>query len=230
MREAAVLEWLPIGPVGRDDPIWYVWLRNRNCDKLPGFNEPLDTMEKAAKTLCLGLAGDQAAWDAGASALKTMPVPTLGNSDCWSVVAYKLLRDVASFRSQKPDVPFKLAAGSGTACQPDLEALKDDAGDSPISVCAGDALALVGTLGGLPAGAIRTVKVGTTTAEVRQRRSFEDKNFPFEFYFEAPAPVPGEPTTVNVTVADADWSVEGSASFDYAADPSTCPPSPGSAQ
>ncbi|SFT91685.1 hypothetical protein [Arthrobacter sp. ov118] len=225
-----MLEWLPIGPVGRDDPIWYAWLRDRDCDKLPGFDEPLDTMEKAAKTLCLGLAGDQAAWDVGASALETMPVPTLGNSDCWSVVAYTLLRDVASFRSQKPDMPFKLAAGSGTACQPDLEALKDDAGDSPISVCAGDALALVGTLGGLPAGAIRTVKVGTTTAEVRQRKSFEDKNFPFEFYFEAPAPVPGEPTTVNVTVADADWSVEGSASFDYAADPSTCPPSPGSAQ
>lgn len=230
VREAAVLGWLPIGPVGRDDPVWYVWLRDRDCGKLPGFDEPLDTVEKAAKMLCLGLAGDQTAWDQGALALETMPEPTLGSSDCWSVVAYKLLRDVSAFRKQKPDVPFKLAAVSGTACQPDLEALKDDAGDSPISVCAGDAIVLVGTLGGLPADAIRMVKVGTTTAEVGQRRSFEDSNFPFEFYFNAPTPVPGEPTTVNVTVADAGWSVEGSASFEYAADQSTCPPSTGGAQ
>jgi hypothetical protein len=189
-------------------------------------------MDRAAKKLCLGLKGDQAAWDQGASALETMAEPNLGNSDCWSVVAYKLLREIAVFRRQKPDVPFKLVAVSGTACQPDLEALQDDVGDSPpISVCAGDAIVLVGTLGGLPVGTLRTVNVGTTTAQVRHRKSLEDNNYPFDdFYFQAPTPVPGEPTTVNVTIADADWSVEGSASFEYAADQSTCPPSPSSIQ
>lgn len=132
----------------------------------------------------------------------------------------------------RPDAPFKLVAVSGTACQPDLQFLEDDAGDSPpISVCAGDAIVLVGTLGGLPVGTLRTVNVGTTTAQVRHCRSPQDNNYPFdEFYFQAPAPVPGAPTTVDVTIADADWSVKGSASFEYAADQSTCPPSPGSTQ
>lgn len=157
--EAAVLDWLPIGPVGRGDPIWYLRLKDRDCDKLEDVSGAMET-----------------------------------------------------------------------ACKPNLAALQDDAGDSPpISVCAGAAIVLVGTLGGLPVGSLRTVNVGTTTAQVRHRKSLEDNNYPFgEFFFLAPTPVPGEPTTVNVAFADADWSVEGSASFEYAADQSTCPPSPGS--
>lgn len=87
-------------PGGPGDPVWYVRLRDRDCGNLQGFDEPLDTMEKVAKSLCLGLEGDQAAWDKGASALERMASPNLGNSDCWSVVAYKLLRDVAAFRRQ----------------------------------------------------------------------------------------------------------------------------------
>ena len=228
--EAAVLDWLPIGPVGRGDPIWYVRLKDRDCDKLEDVSGAMETMDQAAKKLCLGLNGDQAAWAEGAAALETMAEPDPG--DCWSAVAYKKLRDVAAFRRQKPDVPIKLAAVSGTACKPNLAALQDDAGDSPpISVCAGAAIVLVGTLGGLPVGSLRTVNVGTTTVQVRHRKSLEDNNYPFgEFFFLAPTPVPGEPTTVNVAFADADWSVEGSASFEYAADQSTCPPSPGSIQ
>lgn len=230
--EVAVLDWLPIGPVARGDPVWYVQLKDRDCDNLQGFNEPLDTMEKAAKTLCLGLGGDQDAWAKGASALEAMAEPNIGKDDyCWSIAAYKLLRNVAAFRRQKPDVPFRLAAVSGTACPPALETLQGEAQDQPpTSVCSGDDIILIGTLGGLPADAIRTVNVGTTTAQVRQRRSFEDNNHPFEFYFQAPTYVLGEPTTVDVTIADANFPVKGSASLEYAADQSTCPPSPGSIQ
>jgi hypothetical protein len=217
------LAWLPIGPVGRGDPDWYVALTDRKCDKLDGFDEPLDTMQKVAKKLCQGLDGDQAAWEDGASGLAAMPAPP--PDDCWSVKAYKVLRDVAAFRRQKPEVPFQLAGGSGTACEPTLETLEDDAGSNPpIFVCAGDAIVLVGRLGGLPAGTIRSVNVGTTTAVVRHRDSSADNSRPFgDFYFLAPPLVTGASTRVDVTVADDDWKVTGSASFDYEADPRKCP-------
>jgi hypothetical protein len=139
------------------------------------------------------------------------------------VKAYKVLRDVAAFRRQKPDVPFKLAALPGTACPPELKELKVDAPGSSDSVCPGDVIVLDGTLGGLPANSIDKVNVGTTTAKVRHRASPPGDNYPLgDFYFKAPTPLPGEPITVNVTVADADFSVEGSASFAYAADQSKC--------
>lgn len=225
-----MLDWLPIGPVGRGDPVWYVGLRNLNCAALPEYAEPLSTMEEAAQALCLGLEGNQAAWEQGVSALEAMAQPIDGVSDCYSVAAYEVLQSVAAFRKQKPNVPVELAALPGTACQPDLKALENDAADSPpAEVCAGDAIVLFGNLTGLPTGSVRSVNVGTTTAPVWQRRSFTDSNHPFEFYFLAPPLQAGDPTTATVTVADADYPVAGSATFDYAADQDTCQQAPGTA-
>lgn len=222
--ETVVLEWLPIGPVGRGDPVWYVNLKNLDCQSLEDFSEPLSTMQAAAKTLCLGLKGDQAAWEKGASALRAMPLPP---SDCWSVAAYEVLGKVAAVRRQKPDALVELAPRPGTACPPELQGLEDDEGSPPFLVCPGHAIVLVGNVTGLPAGTVRSVKVGTTTAPVQQRQSSTNNDYPLEFYFLAPPLSAGDPTTANVSIADADWVVKGTASFEYAADQSTCPPTPG---
>ena len=218
-----MLDWLPIGPVGRGDPIWYVRLKDLNCESVPGFSEPFNTVEEAARTLCFGLKGDQAAWEAGVPALSTSP------PDCWSEAAQQILSNIAAVRIQKPDAIIELAPRPGTACVPKLKAVQDDAGDSqPFQVCAGDVLILDGSVTGLPAGTVRSVNVGSATALVSQRQSFTDTNFPFEFYFLAPPLAEGQPTTAEVSIADADWQVQGSASFEYAADQSTCP-APGAA-
>ncbi|MCD5344472.1 hypothetical protein LR392_19805, partial [Arthrobacter sp. AK04] len=226
--ETVVLDWLPIGPVGRGDPIWYRNLRGMDCGVLPGNSEPFNTVEEAAKALCLGLAGDQAAWDAGASALDTMPPPFEG--DCWSATALEVLRPIAAVRQQKPGVSVKLAPRPGTACLPELTGLEDSEGNSPpFLVCPGQAIVLSGNITGLPAGTVRSVYVGATAAPVLQRQSFIDTNHPLEFYFLAPPLEAGQPTTAEVSIADADWPVRGSASFEYAPDQSTCPQVPGTA-
>jgi hypothetical protein len=198
-----------------------VGLKDLDCQSLDGFSEPLDSMQAVAKTLCLGLKGDQAAWEKGVSALDTMPPPPA--ADCWSVAAYDVLGDVAAFRKQKPDALVKLASRPGTACPPELKGLEDDGGISPPSlVCPGAAIVLLGNVTGLPAGTVRSVKVGTTTAAVLQRQSSTNNDYPLEFYFLAPPGKAGDPTTVNVSIADADWVVKGSASFEYAATPNEC--------
>jgi hypothetical protein len=203
-----------------------VGLKDLDCQSVDEFSEPLDSMQAAAKTLCLGLTGDQAAWEKGVSALDTMPPPPAG--DCWSEKAYELLRNVAAFRREKPDVPFKLAVLPGTACPPELRGLSDRKGDPSDSVCPGDMILLVGPLGGLPANSISEVKLGTTTAKVQHRESPPGDNYPLgDFYFKAPSvpdkpPVPGKQTTVDVTISMAKLSVKGSASFAYAADQTTC--------
>jgi hypothetical protein len=100
-------------------------------------------MQKAAKKLCQGIDGDQAAWDKGAAALDAMAAPQPDNADCWSSKAYDVLRDVAASRRQNPDVKIKLAAGSRPACEPTLESLQDDPGNQPPGpACAGDAVPL----------------------------------------------------------------------------------------
>lgn len=224
--ETVVLDWLPIGPVGRGDPIWYRNLRGMDCGTLPGYAEPFNTVEEAAKTLCLGLKGDQAAWDAGASALDTMPPPFQG--DCWSATAIEILRTVAAVRHQKPGVSVELAPRRGTACPPELTGLEDSEGNSPpFQVCPGQAIVLSGNITGLPTGSVRSVYVGATTAPVLQRQSFADSNHPLEFYFLAPPLEPGQPSTAEVSIADADWRVNGSASIEYATDAGTCPQAPG---
>jgi hypothetical protein len=217
-----VLDWLPIGPVGRNDPIWYVRLKDLNCESIPGFSEPFNTVEEAARTLCLGLKGDRAAWDAGVSALSTSP------TDCWSEAAHEILNNIAAVLDQKPNAIVELAPRPGTACVPELTGVQDDEGDSqPFLVCAGDVLILDGNITGLPAGTVRSVNVGSTTAPVSQRQSFTDTNFPLEFYFLAPPLAEGLSTTAEVSIVDADWLVQGTASFEYAADQSTCPQAPG---
>jgi hypothetical protein len=183
-------------------------------------------MQKAAKKLCQGIDGDQAAWDKGAAALDAMAAPQPDNADCWSSKAYDVLRAVAAFRRQNPDVKIKLAAGSRPACEPTLESLQDDPGNQPPDLaCAGDAVVLVGRLSGLPAVAIHMVNVAKTTAVVQYRKG-ADENAPFpigDFYFKAPSLVPGEPSSVDVTIADADWTVTGAVSLEYAAEQSACP-------
>lgn len=224
--ETVVLEWLPIGPVGRGDPVWYVDLKDLDCQSLEEFSEPLSTMQAAAKMLCLGLKGDQAAWDKGASALDTMPLPF--SEDCWSVAAYQVLRNVAALRKQKPDALVELAPRPGTACPPELQGLEDDEGNSPPSlVCPGDAIVLLGNVIGLPSGTVRSVRVGTTMAAVQQRQSFTNNDYPLELYFLAPPLKAEDPATANVSIADADWVVNGSASFEYAPNQSQCPQTPG---
>ena len=226
--ETVVLDWLPIGPVGRGDPIWYRNLRGMDCGSLPEYTGPFNTVEEAAKTLCLGLTGDQAAWDAGASALDTMPPPFEG--DCWSATAIEILRTIAVVRKQNPGVSVELAPRRGTACPPELSGLEDIEGNSPpFLVCPGQAIVLSGNITGLPAGTVRSVYVGTTTAPVMQRQSFIDTNHPLEFYFLAPPLEPGQPALSEVSIADADWPVSGSASFEYATDQGTCPQAPGTA-
>lgn len=223
-----MLDWLPIGPVGRGDPIWYRNLRGTDCASLPEYTGPFNTVEEAAKALCLGLTGDQASWDAGASALDTMPPPFEG--DCWSATAIEVLRTIAAVRQQKPGVTVKLAPRPGTACLPELAGLEDSEGNSPpFLVCPGQSIVLSGNITGLPAGTVRSVYVGTTTAQVMQRQSFIDTNHPLEFYFLAPPLDPGQPTAAEVSIADADWPVSGSASFEYATDQGTCPQAPGTA-
>lgn len=221
-----MLDWLPIGPVGRGDPVWYVNLKGGNCTT-QGDPDSATTMEELAPTLCLGLNGGHAAWERGAAALARIPAPTLATSDCWSVTAYEVLQNIANFRKQNPAVPFILAARRGTACPPDLKFLEDDLRNSPPApVCAGAAVVLVGTLEGLPAGSVRSVSVGTAIAAVGFRDSPDDFNYPpGDLYFLAPPIAAAGPTTVNVTVADADYPVQGTVTLDYA-DPQTClPPS-----
>ncbi|MFB9404593.1 hypothetical protein [Pseudarthrobacter polychromogenes] len=226
--ETVVLDWLPIGPVGRGDPIWYRNLRGMDCGSLPEYAGPFNTVEEGAKTLCLGLTGDQAAWDAGASALDTMPPPFEG--DCWSATAIEILRTIAVVRQQNPGVSVELAPRRGTACPPELAGLEDSEGNSPpFLVCPGQSIVLSGNITGLPAGTVRSVYVGATIAAVLQRQSFIDTNHPLEFYFLAPLLDPGQPTTAEVSIADADWPVRGSASFEYATDQGTCPQAPGTA-
>lgn len=226
--ETVVLDWLPIGPVGRGDPIWYRNLRGMDCGSLPEYAGPSNTVEEASKTLCLGLTGDQAAWEAGASALDTMPPPFEG--DCWSATALEILRTIAVVRQQNPGVSVELAPRRGTACPPELSGLEDSEGNSPpFLVCPGQAIVLSGNITGLPTGTVRSVYVGTRTATVLQRQSFIDTNHPLEFYFLAPPLDPGQPTTAEVSIADADWPVSGSASFEYATDQGTCPQAPGTA-
>lgn len=223
-QEAVVLEWLPIGPVGRADPAWFVALKDQKCGSLEGSGEPF--VEETAMRLCQGLDGkNQAAWEIGASKLIAMEPPP--SEDCYSSSAYRVLRQLVDFRAKNPNVPFKLAPGRGTACEPTLESLKtfDKDADVPVvSVCAGDAIVLVGALGGLPAGSIRTVNVGATTATVQYRGDSGDRTYPFgEFYFPAPPQSEAGSATPNVTIALANWNVTGSASFEYAVDQSACP-------
>ncbi|HEU4668950.1 MAG TPA: hypothetical protein VFS79_14960 [Arthrobacter sp.] len=199
-------------------------MKDLNCASIPGFDQPFNTVEEAARALCLGLKGDQAAWDAGVSALSTSP------TDCWSEAAHQILGNIAAVRKQKPDAIVELAPRPGTACVPELTDLLDDEGNSqPVLVCAGDVIILDGNVTGLPAGTVRSVNVGTTTAPVSQRQSFTDTNFPFDFYFLAPPLAEGQSTTAGVSVADSDWLVQGSVSFEYAADQSTCPQAPAAA-
>lgn len=216
--ETVVLEWLPIGPVGRNDPIWYVRLKDLNCASIPDSNEPFNTVEEASKTLCLGLRGDQAAWDAGIAALSTSP------TDCWSEAAHEILSNIAAVRKQKPDAIVELAPRTGTACVPELTGLLDAEGISePSPVCPGDVVILDGSVTGLPAGTVRSVKVGPTTALLQQGSTSND------LYFLAPRLTEGQSTSAEVSIADSDWLVQGSASFEYAADQSTCPQAPGAA-
>ena len=199
-------------------------LKDLNCASIPGFDQPFNTVEEAARALCLGLKGDQAAWDAGISALSISP------PDCWSEAAQQILSNIAAVRIQKPNAIVELAPRPGTACVPELKAVQDDAGDSqPFQVCVGDVIILDGNVTGLPAGTVRSVNVGSTTALVSQRQSFTDTNFPFEFYFLAPPLDEVQSTTAEVSIADSDWQVQGSASFEYAADQGTCPQAPGAA-
>ena len=222
--ENVVLDWLPIGPVGRGDPIWYVRLKDLNCESIPAFSEPFNTVEEAARTLCLGLKGDRLAWDAGVSALQTAP------TDCWSQAAHEILSNIAAVRKHNPNAIVKLAPRPGTACLPELTDLQDDEGNTqPSFVCAGDVIILDGNVTGLPTGSVRSVFVGTATAPVLQRQSVIDSNHPLEFYFLAPPFEPGQLTTAEVSIADADWPVNGSASFDYATDQSICLKAPGTA-
>jgi hypothetical protein len=196
-----------------------------NCTE--DFGEPLDTVDKVGNKLCHGLKGNQAAWDVGTTALDALEPPN--PQDCHSVAAYGVLQKVAKIRRESPDAPFRIAAGSGTACPPTLDGLQP-----PDSVCAGDPIVLDGRLGGLPAGAIRTVNVGvgTTTAVVQYRVSSGNNGpFPFgdflpfgDFYFEAPTLAAGGATRVDVTIAANAWSVKGTASLEYKLDQSTCPP------
>lgn len=213
-----MLGWLPIGPVGRGDPTWYVALKDRNCGGDGVDPGSAASMQDLAPVLCRGLNGDEAAWESGISALDTITPPTA--DQCWDKAAYDVLRNIAAFREQNPETPFKLAALPGTACPPDLKFVEDtDRNSPPAGVCEGDVIIMAGTLEGLPAGTVRSVRVGATTAPVLFRTSQPDDDYPpGDLYFLAPSPVAaGETSAVSVSISLADYPVSGTATFDYAA-------------
>ena len=216
---APVISWLPIGPVGRGDPTWYLYLKSGNCDQLAEPAEQPESVQDVAKVFCLAVAGDEAAWTRGSELLAGLPVP---DSDCWSSTANSVLRSVVDFRQRNPGVAYELVEGSGLACEPTFYDLDDDGSDNngrnaAASVCGGTQMHMIGTLGGLPAGSIRSVVVGTqpepTTVPVEPLGP--------DFVFRAPPSAQEGSTTVSV--ADGDVLVTESVDMEYVGDPSTCP-------
>jgi hypothetical protein len=216
---APVISWLPIGPVGRGDPTWYLYLKSGNCDQLAEPGEQPESVQDVAKLFCLAVAGDEAAWTRGGELLAGLPVP---DSDCWSSAANSVLRSVVDFRQRNPGVAYELVEGSGLACEPTFYDLDDDGSDNngrnaAASVCGGTQMHMIGTLGGLPAGSIRSVVVGTqpepTTVPVEPLGP--------DFVFRAPPSAREGSTTVSV--ADGDFLVTESVDMEYVGDPSACP-------
>ncbi|NKX54470.1 hypothetical protein [Arthrobacter mobilis] len=217
---APVLGWLPVGPVGRDDPTWYLYLKSGNCEQVPEPNEPPDTVEDVAKLFCAAVTGDESAWAPAAEQLAGLSVTE--DSDCWSRAAYPVLQSVVDFHQQNPGTPFQLAEGSGLACEPTFYDLDDDGSDNngrnaAASVCGGTTMHMVGTLGGLPAGSIRSVTVDTKPEPATVPVEQVGPDFVFL------APPTAEEGVVSVSVADGDWLVTESVDLQYLGDPSTCP-------
>lgn len=216
---APVISWLPVGPVGRGDPTWYLYLKSGNCDQLAEPGEQPQTVQDVAKVFCLAVAGDEAAWAQGAELLAGFPVP---DSDCWSSTANSVLRSVVDFRQRNPGVAYELVEGSGLACDPTFYELDDDGSDNngrnpAASVCGGTQMHMIGTLGGLPAGSIRSVVVGTQPEPV----AVPVEPLGPDFVFVAPPSAQAGSTTVSV--ADGDFLVTESVDMEYVGDPSTCP-------
>lgn len=216
---APVISWLPVGPVGRGDPTWYLYLKSGNCDQLAEPGEQPQTVQDVAKVFCLAVAGDEAAWTQGAELLAGLPVT---DSDCWSSTANSVLRSVVDFRQRNPGVAYELVEGSGLACDPTFYELDDDGSDNngrnpAASVCGGTQMHMIGTLGGLPAGSIRSVVVGTQPEPV----TVPVEPLGPDFVFVAPPSAQAGSTTVSV--ADGDFLVTESVDMEYVGDPSACP-------
>ncbi|MFI7482768.1 hypothetical protein ACH9EU_10170 [Kocuria sp. M1R5S2] len=214
-----VLPWIPIGPTGPGEPLWYDPIRTLDCsddDLVASRSEPVPL---AGYLLCHALERDDPQlWSRGVEALESGGEP----QNCWERAADAGLRRLVEFHRAHPGADPVLEPPEGTACPLVLEALEtpvsaDDPG-APVSVpsCGGAPVFLDGNIVRLPEGTVRSVSVGAVDVPVHSGNG--------GLFFRAPASAEAGP--VSVTVAESDHPVEGKLELLYTRPPGGCPAPP----
>lgn len=210
-----VLPWMPIGPTGPGEPLWYDPIRTRDCsddDLVASRSQPVPL---AGYLLCHALErGDPELWARGIEALESAGEP--GN--CWEEAADSGLRRLVEFHREHPDAEPVLEPPEETACPLVLEGLQTAVSPGVIApqvtvpLCGGAPVFLHGNIVRLPEGTVRSVSVGEAVAPVHSGNG--------GLFFRVP-PVPTE-GPVPVAVAEADWPVGGELQLLYVRPASGC--------
>lgn len=216
-----VLPWIPIGPAGPGEPLWYDPIRTQDCSDADLVASRSQPVPLAGYLLCHALERDDPQlWSRGIAALESAREPR----SCWERAADAGLRRLVDFHRAHPGAEPVLEAPEETACPLALEALETPVSPGvvgpqvPVPVCGGAPVFLHGNIVSLPENTVRSVSVGGTDAPVRSGNG--------GLFFRAPPAAEEGP--VPVAVAESDWPVDGELQLLYVQPPGGCtaPPPP----
>jgi|GEM_PF-2594404 len=125
--EAPVVRWIPIGPVGPNDPQegrMYLFAQGRDCDQLRDGVDGTTFKDvwRAAGAVCYALRdGTAAQWQQAATALAAVQAPPGGR--CLELAVLAVARSAVEYHNANPSTPVPVEPGSGEACPRKLTGL-----------------------------------------------------------------------------------------------------------
>ncbi|WP_426303340.1 hypothetical protein [Arthrobacter sp. R-11] len=124
---APVVRWIPIGPVGPNDPQegrMYLFAQGRDCDQLRDGVDgtAFKDVWRAAEAVCYALRdGTGALWQDAATAVAAVQAPPEGR--CLELAVLAVARSAVDYHNANPGTAVPLEPGSGEACPRRLSGL-----------------------------------------------------------------------------------------------------------
>ncbi len=124
---APVVRWIPIGPVGPNDPQegrMYLFAQGRDCDQLRDGVDGTTFKDvwRAAGAVCYALRdGTAAHWQEAATALSAVKAPPEGR--CLELAVLSVARSAVEYHNANPATAVPVEPGTGEACPRRLSGL-----------------------------------------------------------------------------------------------------------